>query len=296
MSEKQIAVKRYFANDDIKKKFEDLLGKKTQGFITSCLQIVSSSSGLQNAEPQSIMNAAMMAAVLDLPIQQSLGFAYIVPYKGQAQFQIGWKGLVQLAQRTGQYEKINVIEVYKNQFKSYNELTEELEADFSIFGEGDIVGYCAYFKLLNGFTKVSYWRREKVEVHAKKYSQAYKSTSGVSPWKDPIQFHEMAKKTVLKNTISKYGPMSIELQKAVVMDQGVIQDVEHEEVTYPDNEKEQINYEKERVLQLMDLEYSSVEEFQKNVVNRMSQELREEMDLEIQMKVLNIENKGGVNE
>ena len=191
-----------------------------------------------------------MAATLDLPINQNLGFAYIIPYNesrqidGQwrqvavAQMQIGWKGFVQLAQRSGQYLRINVTEVYENQFKAYNNLTEELDANFDIDGEGEIVGYASYFKLINGFEKTCYWSRAKVEKHAKRYSISYKG-AGKTPWKDVDQFHEMAKKTVLKNMLSKWGILSIEMQKAIVSDQGIIKDADTEDISYPDNSFEE---------------------------------------------------------
>jgi len=246
----QQLTKQFFTQENVKKRFEELLGKKSVGFVSSVLQVVNGSKALQNADTNTVFQAAMMAATLDLPINQNLGFAYIIPYnesrqiEGQwrqvavAQMQIGWKGFVQLAQRSGQYLRINVTEVYENQFKSYNNLTEELIADFDIDGDGEIVGYASYFKLINGFEKTCYWSRAKVEKHAKKYSISYKGT-GKTPWKDVDQFHEMAKKTVLKNMLSKWGILSIEMQKALVSDQGVIKDVDTEDISYPDNSFEE---------------------------------------------------------
>lgn len=242
----QQMTKAFFTQENVKKRFEELLGKKAVGFVSSVLQTVNSNTTLSNADTNTVFQSAMMAATLDLPINQNLGFAYIIPYnqsikvngewkqKVVAQFQIGWKGFVQLAQRSGQYLRINVTEVYENQFKAYNNLTEDLEADFDVDGSGEIVGYAAYFKLLNGFEKTVYWSKSKVIKHAEKYSQAYKG-SAKSPWKDTDQFHEMAKKTVLKNMISKWGILSIEMQKAITTDQAVINDVENEDVTYIDN-------------------------------------------------------------
>lgn len=215
----------------VQSKFEKLLGAKSQGFISSVLQTVNNSKLLANADPNTILNAAATAASLDLPINQSLGFAWIVPYKGQAQFQIGWKGLVQLALRTGQYSRINCIEVFENQFKGYNALTEELDADFSVDGNGKVVGYAAYFKLINGYEKLSYWSKEKVTAHAKKYSQSYGTK--YSPWSDESQFDAMAKKTVLKNTLSKWGIMSIEMQTATIADQAIVHD--NDNYQYADN-------------------------------------------------------------
>lgn len=239
--------KQFFEQIDIRKKFADMLGKKAQGFITSVLQIVAGSEQLKKADTLSIYNAASTAATLDLPINNNLGFAWIVPYKGKAQFQIGWKGFTQLALRTGQYLRINVVEVYENQFKSFNALTEELDADFSIEGAGEVVGYCAYFKLINGFEKTSYWSTKKVIAHAKKYSQSYTSTNP-SPWKDKDQFPEMCKKTVLKNTLSKWGILSIEMQRALITDQAVVNDVDTLDVDYVDNKEEFISPEEQKQL------------------------------------------------
>lgn len=229
---KQITANSLFKQEDIQKRFKQLLGEKTQGFITSVLQVVSSNKLLSKANPQTILTAAATAATLDLPINPNLGFAWIVPYKGQAQFQMGWKGYVQLALRTGQYKRINVTEVYHNQFVSFNRLTEELNADFLKDGKGDIVGYAAYFMLNNGMEKLSYWSKEEVINHAKKYSQSY-GKGAFSPWNDKDQFHAMAKKTVLKNTISKWGIMSIEMQTAQFADQSVQKN--EGDYEYPDN-------------------------------------------------------------
>ena len=247
----QLTTKQFFAQDGVKKKFEELLGKRAAQFTTSVLQVVSANKLLQTASPESIYNSAAMAATLDLPINQNLGFAWIVPYKGNAQFQMGWKGFVQLAQRTGQYHRINVTEVYENQFKSYNQLTEELDADFGLDGVGDIVGYVAYFKTITGFEKTVYWSKLKVNAHAMKYSQAYKSANGLTPWKDADQFHEMAKKTVLKNTLSKWGILSIELQQAAITDQSVIKDTNTLDVVYVDNSGVVEDKENERVMLLI---------------------------------------------
>lgn len=232
-------IKQFFDREDVKGKFKDMLGKRAPAFITSVLQIATSSYLFDDVDPVSIYNSAAIAATLDLPLNNNLGFAWIVPYNGKAQFQIGWKGFVQLAQRTSQYKRINVAEVYANQFKSWNALTEELNADFTVEGSGDVVGYCAYFKMANGFEKLSFWSKEKVIKHAKKYSKTYqkKNNKGqlmLSPWNDEFQFDEMCKKTVLKNTLSKWGLLSVEMQTAIKVDQAVIDNPETEEVTYAD--------------------------------------------------------------
>jgi recombination protein RecT len=240
----EMPLKQLMATDSIKNKFTELLGNRSMQFISSVLQIAAGNKYLSNAEPLSIYNAALMAAALDLPINQNLGFAYIVPYGRQAQFQCGVKGYIQLALRTGQYKNINVTEIYENQFKSFNNLTEELDCDFTVEGEGKIVGYAAYFRLINGMEKTVYWSDAKVQAHGRKFSKTYNG----GPWRDNNL--EMCKKTVLKNLLTKWGILSVEMQqtqlnKAIQADQAIIgtvtvineEGVEAEEITftYDDN-------------------------------------------------------------
>jgi recombination protein RecT len=223
-------LKSMLANDSVKNRFQELLGKKSAGFISSIINVTQSNKLLAKAEPKSIIASAVVAASLDLPIDKNLGFSWIVPYGNQAQFQMGYKGYTQLALRTGQYHKLNVIEVYENQFKSFNAMTEELDADFTIDGQGNVVGYACYFRLVNGFEKTTYWTIEKVKAHGKRYSKSFNN----GPWS--TDFDEMAKKTVLKNTLSKWGIMSIEMQKATISDQAVIHETEDgDQVDYVDN-------------------------------------------------------------
>ena len=244
---KPATIKSFFENPNVAKRFEEIIGDKTRSiqFVSSVLQIANGNNYLKNADPLTIYNAALMAATLNLPINQNLGFAYIVPYGKAAQFQLGYKGLIQLAQRTGQYKSINVTEVYENQFKSFNSLTEELDCDFSILGEGKVVGVAAYFKLLNGFEKTSYWPIEKVTAHAKKYSKTFNN----GPWKS--DFNAMAKKTVLKLMLATYGPLSVEVQKAIDVDQAVIKNEDGSELEYVDHEEIKVNPESERIIALI---------------------------------------------
>lgn len=223
-----LTIKTIFEKDAVKSKMNELLGSRAAGFVTSVLQVTSNNSLLSKAEPMSVYNAAMTAAALDLPINQNLGFAWIVPYKGQAQFQMGWKGYVQLAQRTGQYSKINAVKVYENQFKSFSALHEELDADFNVSPEGAVVGYAAYFKLINGFEKTTYWSKEQATEHGKRFSQSFNGGA----WK--TDFDAMAMKSLLKNTLSKWGILSIEMQKANKFDQAVVTDFETDDVDYID--------------------------------------------------------------
>lgn len=229
----ELTVSGMFSQTNVQEKFEKLLGEKAPGFISSVLQTVNNNKLLAKANPGTVLNAAATAASLDLPINQNLGFAWIVPYKGEAQFQMGWRGFVQLALRTGQYKKINVTEVHKNQFSSFNRLTEELDADFTVQGEGGVIGYVSYFELVNGMTKVCFWTKEEVTKHAKKYSQAYGTK--YSPWSSEDTFDAMAKKTVLKSMISKWGIMGVEMQTAQLADQAIV--VEDGGYKYADNAK-----------------------------------------------------------
>lgn len=211
----------------IRERFNDVLGKKAPAFISSLISVANNSDMLAKADPTTVITAGIMAATLDLPINQNLGFAYIVPfYNGkkritEAQFQMGYKGYVQLAMRTGQYKTINASEIYEGEIKSRNRLTGEFE-----LGErtsDKVVGYIAYFRLVNGFEKYLYMTKEEVEAHAKKYSQTYKKDFGL--W--ITDFDSMAIKTVLKRLLSKYGILSVEMHNmatALSNDGAVIRD------------------------------------------------------------------------
>jgi recombination protein RecT len=208
-------------SQDVKGRFESILKSKAPGFISSILNTVNSSEELKKVStnnPMSIIRSTAVAAALDLPIDKNLGFAWIVPYREEAQFQLGYKGYIQLALRTGQYRKINAVPVCENQFKSWNALTETLEADFGVDGEGEIVGFAVYFELINGFTKLTYWTKKQLLEHGKKYSKTF--NSNYSPWKSNTD--AMCLKTAIKLTIAKWGILSIEMQTAIKADQAVI--------------------------------------------------------------------------
>ena len=203
--------KDFFNAPAVKAKFQEVLKGKENEFVASLLSVVTNNNLLMKASNESIMTAAMKAAVLNLPIEPSLGQAYIVPYGREAQFQLGYKGLIQLAQRSGKYKSINSGVVYKSQFISYNPLFEELEIDFTQ-PQDEVIGYFAAFKLLNGFEKVTYWTKEQAYAHGKRFSKSFNN----GPWKS--DFDAMAQKTLLKQIISKYGPLSIEMEQAIVAD------------------------------------------------------------------------------
>nr|DAR58385.1 MAG TPA: RecT protein [Caudoviricetes sp.] len=203
-----------------KKKFEEMLGKKAAGFMSSIIAVTNNNNYLMKADPATVIGAAAQAAMLDLPINQSLGFAYIVPYKGAAQFQLGYKGYIQLAQRSGQYVDIGAKTVYEGELEYENRLLDKFK-----FGDrtGDkVIGYLAYFRLTNGFEKMLFMTLDEMQAHAKKYSQSYKG--GTDKW-GLADFDVMAEKTVLKRLLSKFGPLSIEsvqMSQALSNDGGVI--------------------------------------------------------------------------
>ena len=213
-------VKGMLETPAFKKKFEEMLGKKAAGFISSIIAVTNSSNYLMKADPATVIGAAAQAAMLDLPINQSLGFAYIVPYKGAAQFQLGYKGYIQLAQRSGQYADIGAKTVYEGELEYENRLLDKFR-----FGErtsDKVIGYLAYFRLTNGFEKMLYMTIDEAQAHAKKYSQNY--NGGTDKW-GIADFNVMAEKTVLKRLLSKYGPLSIEsiqMSQALANDGGVI--------------------------------------------------------------------------
>lgn len=249
----EVNVRNILANVNMKKRFEEILGKKAAGFMASIINV--SNNNLQGVEQFSIVSNALVAATLDLPINPNLGFAYLVPYNckenvnGQstwikkAQFQMGYKGYIQLAMRSGQYKTINATEIYEGDIKKVNRLTGEIEFNEENPENENIIGYIAYFKLLNGFEKSLYMTKEQVEKHAKRYSQTYKSNKDYvkesSKWS--TDFDAMAIKTVLKLLLSKYGILSIEMQTALETDQAIIKndalkdgDIQGN-IQYPDN-------------------------------------------------------------
>lgn len=239
VQKKMPTLKEFFEQDNVRKKFQELLGKKAQGFITSVLQCVASNDLLSKAEPSSIYHAAAVAATLDLPLNNALGMAYIVPfnskqkdgsYKTIAQFQLGYKSYIQLSQRSGQFRTISAAPIYEGQLIECNPLTG-FRFDFTKPATGNPIGYAAFFQLLNGFEKTLYMTVEDLKKHGSAYSQTFKKGFGL--WKD--NFEAMAIKTVIKLLLSKFAPLSIEMQKAVIADQGLIGDVDANNVTYVDN-------------------------------------------------------------
>lgn len=202
------------------KRFEEILGAKAQGFIASVVNLVNSDTNLSRVEPKTVVMSAVVAATLDLPVDKNLGFAYIIPYGNRAQFQMGYKGFIQLAIRTGLYRTINATEIYEGELVSQNRLTGEVVIDQSKKLSETVIGYASYFKLMNGFEKTLLMTVEEVRAHGKKHSKNYNKPG--SPWQ--TDFHSMALKTVLKRLLSHYGIMSVEMHRATEADQSVVLD------------------------------------------------------------------------
>lgn len=213
-------VKGLMDSPAVKKRFEEVLMERAPQYMSSIVNLVNSDVNLKKCEPMSVVASCMVAATMDLPVDKNLGYAWVVPYGTKAQFQMGYKGYIQLALRTGQYKGINVVEIREGELISWNPLSEEVEIDFTQRKSDKVIGYAGYFKLLNGFEKTVYWSREDVEAHAKKFSKTYSFKNGV--WQ--TDFDSMAKKTVLRNLLSKWGILSIEMQKAYSADNNSVKD------------------------------------------------------------------------
>ena len=225
--------------DAIKKKFDDLLKENAWSFLTTVMTIVSQNDLLKKADPQSVFMAAVTAASIKLPINPNLWFAYIVPYNSkswvQAQFQIGYKWFIQLAQRSWRFKHISVCAIYPWQLTGNNPLTWFV-FDFDIPAEWDPIWYAAYFQLNEWFEKTMYMTVDDMKKHWMKFSQSYKKWYWL--WKD--EFDTMAQKTVLKLLLSKYAPLSVDLEKALLSDQSVMTDDSVMWEQYPDNDQQEI--------------------------------------------------------
>ena len=211
--------------NSMRKRFNELLGKRAPQFISSMVSLVNADANLQQAfhdAPMTIIQAAMKAATFDLPIDPGLGYAYIVPFKNkqkegpprmEASFIMGYKGQMQLALRTGAYNRINVVDVREGELIHYDRLTEDIEIEF-VEDEDEraklpIIGWCGYFRLVNGMEKKIYMTRKQIEQHEKKNRKGPWMGKG---WRE--NFEAMAEKTVLRKLLGKWGVMSIDYQTA----------------------------------------------------------------------------------
>lgn len=256
---KKETVKSLFESPEIKQRIAAILDKNAPQFITSVIQLVNSDKNLAECKPLSVINAAMTAATLNLPLNNNLGFAYVVPYnvsignnqwEKQAQFQLGYKGFKQLAQNTGRFAILNQTDVREGELKKQNRLTGEIDFEWIEDAEArlkaKIIGYVSYFKLTNGFVSILYMTDAEIEQHARQYSKVYKKDgTGGGLWK--TDRNAMALKTVTKLNISKNAPLSIvdkNLAVALQADQAVIREFNNENQTYDyvDNETQDAEY------------------------------------------------------
>lgn len=197
----------------VQEQFKNALAENRNLFVASLIDLYASDKNLQQCDPAAIVREALKAAVLQLPIAKSLGFAWIVSYKGIPQFQLGYRGYVQLALRTGVYRFINADVIYDGELRGADKLTGLVDLN----GErksNKIIGYFAYLETINGFKKAVYWTKEQVIEHAKRFSPSFNFKDGA--WQ--TNFDAMAIKTVLRQLISHYGIMSIEMQQALSID------------------------------------------------------------------------------
>lgn len=236
----------YLSQDAVKSKINEVIGGKDgQRFISAIVSATTANPALQECTNSSILSAAMLGESLKLSPSPQLGQYYLVPYndknKGKvAQFQLGYKGYIQLAIRSGQYKKLNVLGIKEGELIRFDPLNEEIEVrlieDEEAREAAETIGYYAMFEYTNGFKKAMYWSRAKMEAHALKYSQGYRKDKEKG-WKYTFwskDFDGMAYKTMLRQLISKWGIMSIDMQQAIDADMGVIHD--DGTVDYVDNQ------------------------------------------------------------
>lgn len=226
----------------------NVLGEKKQTFVSNMVALVSSNKALSECDPSTIMFSCLKATALSLPLDPSLGLAWVLPYKDNknnttvATFQLGAKAYIQLALRTAQYRKINVRDVREGEivgedFVSGEMQFKKLEKDRS---KAHVVGYVAMFELINGFSKQLYMSVEELDAHAKRFSQTYRKGYGL--WSDKEMRPAMMEKTILKRLLSKYGVLSVEMEQAIKSDSAVLG--EDNSVRYIDNEENAIDLEK----------------------------------------------------
>lgn len=235
-SKTRLGVGAYLTQDAIKQRINQVVGGKDgQRFISAVVSAVNNNPALQECTNQSILSAALLGESLKLSPSPQLGQYYLVPFndkdKGKvAQFQLGYKGYIQLAIRSGQYKKLNVLAIKEGELIRFDPLNEEIEVrlidDEEQREQAETIGYYAMFEYTNGFKKAIYWSKAKMEAHALKYSQGYKNDKkkGTSWTFWSKDFDGMAYKTMLRQLISKWGIMSIDMMSAIDSDMAVIND------------------------------------------------------------------------
>lgn len=225
-----LGISAYLTADAVKNQINQVVGGKDgQRFISAIVSAVNTNPALQECTNQSILSGALLGESLKLSPSPQLGQYYLVPFndknKGKvAQFQLGYKGYIQLAIRSGQYKKLNVLAIKEGELIRFDPLNEEIEVrlieDEEEREQANTIGYYAMFEYTNGFRKAIYWSKRKMEAHALKYSKGYQAKKGYTFWEK--DFDGMAYKTMLRQLISKWGIMSIDMASAIDSDMAVI--------------------------------------------------------------------------
>jgi len=258
---KKTSIAAYLTQEAVKAQVETVVGQKdSQRFISSVVSAVQTNPQLAECTNSSILSAALLGHSLNLPQSPQIGMFYLVPFKNkgvsEATFQLSYRGMLQLAMRSGQYKAINVTDIREGELASYNPIEDSYEftpeTDMEKRLSLKVVGYYAYFEMINGFKKGIYWTKEQVDAHAKKYSASYRNDFKGCLWKS--DFDAMAKKTMLRQLISKWGIMSVEMERAYVGDQAVIR--EDGTPDYIDN----IPDEPEKAVDVLDVEGKEIED------------------------------------
>ena len=226
----RLGISAYLTADAVKNQINQVVGGKDgQRFISAIVSAVNTNPALQECTNQSILSGALLGESLKLSPSPQLGQYYLVPFndknKGKvAQFQLGYKGYIQLAIRSGQYKKLNVLAIKEGELIRFDPLNEEIEVrlieDEEEREQANTIGYYAMFEYTNGFRKAIYWSKRKMEAHALKYSKGYQAKKGYTFWEK--DFDGMAYKTMLRHLISKWGIMSIDMASAIDSDMAVI--------------------------------------------------------------------------
>lgn len=230
-SKRNTSLAAYLTQEAVKNQISNIVGGRSQRFISAIVSAVNTNPQLQECTNQSIVSGALLGESLNLSPSPQLGQYYLVPFndrnKGKvAQFQLGYKGYIQLAIRSGQYKKLNVLAIKKGELVKFDPLNEEIEVNLMQNEEerenAETVGYYAMFEYTNGFRKAIYWSKAKMEAHAMRYSMGYRAKKGYTFWEK--DFDAMAYKTMLRQLISKWGIMSVDMVNAFENDMAVLND------------------------------------------------------------------------
>lgn len=203
------AIRKQLTAPNVMEMVQNRIGEKAGTFVSSVLDLIGSDNLLMNCDPNMVMKEALKAAALDLPVSKSLGFAYVIPYKGKPQFQMGYRGFIQLAIRTGQFRHLNADVIYEGETFVHDRIKGKVTIEGKPTSD-KAIAYFGYMELCNGFEKTVVWTRDEVTAHAKRFSKSFSKPS--SPWQS--DFDSMAKKTMLLQ-LKSYMPMSVEMQSAM---------------------------------------------------------------------------------